>query len=155
MLDRIPQRLNVEEYYLCTSIGIHSHSKGMYACPVLFPYISRGDMSKLERVQSLCLRIISPNTKHYSDRTHICGVDYLSTVLEICCLKYVASIKQNPHHIFYQLILPASKDSHGRLLNNHSWTSLFSRSFLMRFCEAFILLLTWSDLSDMVIYRSK
>ena len=105
----------------------------LYACLIRFPYISREDMSKLERVQSLCRRIISPNTEHYSDRSRICGVDYLSTILEISCLEYVASIKQNPHHILYQLIPPATKDSHGRLLNNHSRPSLVRKRFFMRF----------------------
>ena len=104
---------------ICDVLHHHHNICVPVRSPAWFAYISRGSLSKLERLQlqRLCL-IFSPNTEHYGDGRHICGVDYLSTILEISCLKYVASIKQNPHDILDQSIPLSTKDSHGRLLES-------------------------------------
>ena len=66
-----------------------------YACPAWYMYIIEESKTKLERHQSMCLRIIYPNVKSYTTRLQLASIDWLNSVMLNLCLRYVHKIRDD------------------------------------------------------------
>ena len=99
-----------------------------YAAPCWFPFLSDNDITKLEKYQRLCLRIILPNIEHYRDRLHRAGLDELNVYLSMLCLRYFDKVRKFGNHPLHGHIPHRSYDSRNRPVNINTRRALLSKS---------------------------
>ena len=61
---------------------------------------------ELERHQSLCLRIIYPQVKSYTERLRLAKIPRINVVLQKACQTYAAAIIANTSHRLHWLVPP-------------------------------------------------
>ena len=77
-----------------------------YAAPAWFTYAPQYAKDRLERHQSLCLRIIYPEIQSYSLRTETAGLQRITDHLMSLCIRYTTKIANNDTHRLHSLLPP-------------------------------------------------
>lgn len=84
-----------------------------YACPAWYTYTPQYAKDKLEMHQSLCLRLIFPQTYSYTLRLLKAGVPPIHETFIQLCTKYVNKVVDDPSHRLHSLI-PKRQSAIGR-----------------------------------------
>ena len=84
-----------------------------YACPAWYTYITEESKTKLERHQSMCLRIVYPNVESYTTRLQLASIDRLNSVMLNLCLRFAHKIRDDSCHPLHPLV-PPKQSSVGR-----------------------------------------
>ena len=77
-----------------------------YACPAWFTYTTKTAKDRLERHQSLCLQIIYPTVKSYTERLNRAAIPRLVDTMSDLCSSYAVKIERNTSHRLNSLIPP-------------------------------------------------
>ena len=90
-----PKLLKELNYLTCKSCREPPHS-----------YAPQYAKDRLERHQSLCLRIIYPEIQSYSLRTETAGLQRITDHLMSLCIRYTTKIANNDTHRLHSLLPP-------------------------------------------------
>ena len=130
------KKIGVTSISLCRFYQSRVLSILAYAAPSWFPYLSKNDKEKLERLQKLCLRVILPDIDNYDERLSYLNLESLSVHLDITCLKYVSKVSSNTDHPLarYQPQLRTTVKTHRKgLARPTSRTALCGRSLFHKY----------------------
>lgn len=108
-----------------------------YAAPSWFPYISENDKERLERLQKLCLKIISPDIESYEERLTHLRLESLSIYLDVACLGYVSKIKLIADHPLSNELPKLPKTARTRqnaFTRPFCRTALYGKSLFYKYC---------------------
>ena len=97
-----------------------------YACPAWHSYLSQESRDRLERHQSLCLRLIHPHTQSYTERLQRSNISKINDVLLQQCKKYANKIANDTRHRLHHLVPPkqSARGRHSsRLADRYSQTA--------------------------------
>ena len=94
----VHQDLLVKFYNACVKLIL------LYGAPAWYPYIHQNSKDKLERHQSLCMRLIYPAVESYTARLSLADTPRLNDTLSCACMSYASSVAAKPDHRLYSLI---------------------------------------------------